>query len=310
MQATASYADLLGRLSAHSVTKKYDAYADVDWDHPDHRIALDDPRFELDEDDPLGRSAFYQALPQASRARMGLQVIAYMMKTGVQFEGILSRGLFEFASTRPNGSPEFRYAYHEVIEEAQHSLMFQEFINRTGLEVTGLGRLEQIGARGVPALGRTWPERFFIHVLAGESPIDWVQRRLLSTGRARHPLLRRILQIHVTEEARHLCFATRFLRENVPRLDAFTRARLRVMAPFIIHGTVSRMVRVPPEIVRGFAIPPEVVREVHASPVYKERVREGIRPVRDLCEELGILHPFTLPLWKWFGLSAPTSPAA
>ena len=55
------------------------------------------------------------------------------MKIGLIFESVLKRGLLEFASTLPNGAPEFRYAYHEVIEEAQHSLMFQEFINRTDL---------------------------------------------------------------------------------------------------------------------------------------------------------------------------------
>jgi len=220
----------------------------------------------------------------------------------VQFEGILSRGLLEFAGTRPNGSPEFRYAYHEVIEESQHSLMFQEFVNRTRLDLTGLGALELFGARRVPALGRTCPERFFIHVLAGESPIDWLQRRMLATGGARHPLLRRIIQIHVTEEARHLCFATRFLRENIPRMGAFARARLRVLAPFVIRGTVNQMLRLAPEIVRAYEIPPAVVREVHASPEYRERVREGIRPVRELCEDVAILTPIMEPLWKWFGL--------
>src|SRR3989454_8600620 len=34
-------------------------------------------------------------------------------------------------------SPEFRYVYHEVIEEAQHSLMFQEFVNRSGFDIPG-----------------------------------------------------------------------------------------------------------------------------------------------------------------------------
>jgi hypothetical protein len=303
MQAlNGSYADLLGRLSARSVTKKYDAYADIGWDDAENRVEHDDPRFELADDDPLGRSPFYRALPQATRARIGLHSVAYTMKTGVQFEAILSRGLLEFAGSRPNGSPEFRYAYHELIEESQHSLMFQELVNRTGLDVTGLGWLEKIGARGVPALGRTCPERFFIHVLAGESPIDWVQRRMLARGSALHPLLRRILQIHVTEEARHLCFATRFLRENVPRLSKFASARLRIMAPFIIGGTVKQMLRLPPEIVRAHAVPTSVVRDVHTSPEYAERVREGIRPVRELCAELAILTPVMEPLWKWFGL--------
>ena len=57
------------------------------------------------------------------------------MKAGLQFESVLKRGLLEYAFRLPDGVPEFRYAYHEVIEEAQHSLMFQEFVNRAGLDV-------------------------------------------------------------------------------------------------------------------------------------------------------------------------------
>jgi hypothetical protein len=297
------YVDLLGRLSARSVTRHHDAYADVGWDDPENAVDRDDPRFELSDDDPLAATEWYRALPPAARARLGLHHLARTMKTGVEFEAVLSRGLLEFASTRPNGSPEFRYAYHEVIEESQHSLMFQEFVNRTGFDVRGLGVLEARGARRVPRLGRTFPEAFFLHVLGGETPIDWVQRRALaSSGGPRHPLVRRIMQIHVTEEARHLCFAQRFLEESVPRLGVVARARLRLYAPFILAGTVAPMLRLSGDVVRAHLIPAEVVREVHASSAHRARVREGIRPVRDLCARIGILTPRLEWWWTWLGL--------
>ncbi len=60
------------------------------------------------------------------------------MKVGLIFESILKRGLLKCAMTLPNGAPELRYAYHEVIEEAQHSLMFQEFVNRSRYDAPGL----------------------------------------------------------------------------------------------------------------------------------------------------------------------------
>ena len=111
----------------------------------------------------------------------------------------------------PNGSPEYRYAYHELIEEGQHSLMFQEFVNRTGLETPGLPTPIRFAARFVAAQGRLFPPLFFVFVLGGEDPIDHVQRTTLRSGRELHPLLRRIMQIHVTEEARHICFARYYL---------------------------------------------------------------------------------------------------
>ena len=130
---------------------------------------------------------------------------ANFFKLGVIFESVLKQGLLEFAGRLPNGSAEFRYCYHEMIEEAQHSLMFQEFVNRSAFDIPGLNRVERAGANMVVRMARRFPELFFVFVLAGEDPIDHVQRQMLHKNRADiHPLLRRIMQIHVTEEARHL----------------------------------------------------------------------------------------------------------
>src|SRR5439155_18584287 len=93
-------------------------------------------------------------LPAQTRAQIGLDRTASMMKIGLEFERVLKRGLLEFVGTLPNGALEFRYAYHEIIEEAQHSLMFQEFVNRSGFDAAGLSRLETFGARFIAALGR------------------------------------------------------------------------------------------------------------------------------------------------------------
>ncbi|HMC38703.1 MAG TPA: diiron oxygenase, partial [Acidimicrobiales bacterium] len=80
---------LLARLSRQSVVKHFDAYADVAWDEPDMAIDRTDPRWELGADDPLGGTAWYQALPQETRAGLGLDLVASKMKIGLQFEAIL-----------------------------------------------------------------------------------------------------------------------------------------------------------------------------------------------------------------------------
>src|SRR5207249_2089311 len=116
---------LLRRLSHQSVVKHFDAYADIDWDADEYRIDPEDPRWELGSDDVLGATAWYRAQPQAARACLGLHLVATKMKIGTQFENVLQRGLREFAWTLPNGAPEFRYSYHEVIEEGQRSLSLQ-----------------------------------------------------------------------------------------------------------------------------------------------------------------------------------------
>jgi hypothetical protein len=298
-----SYSELLARLSRQSVAKHFDAYADIDWDGDEFRIDPEDPCWELSADDPLGATTWYRAQPPAVRARLGLHLVATHMKIGIQFENVLQRGLLEFATRLPNGAPEFRYAYHEVIEEAQHSLMFQEFVNRTGFDIPGLPWLLRLGARRVVLDGRRFPPLFFIFVLGGEDPIDHVQRRALRRDCPLHPLLRRIMQIHVTEEARHLCFARHYLIEHVGRLGPVARTVLALGAPVILGVMAQLMLRPSRQIIRTYGIPTDVIAEAYThNPRYRESTLEALRKVRELCRELGLVTPWSARVWQRLGI--------
>jgi len=232
------------------------------------------------------------------------------MKVGLQFESILKRGLLEFAAELPDESPEFRYAYHEVIEEAHHSLMFQEFVNRCaplGLRVRGMDRLTKFGARGVIKLARRAPTLFFVFVLGGEDPIDHVQRTLLRSERDLHPLTERIMRIHVTEEARHLSFARHYLKRNVPKMSWTRRQFLAVRAPFILGQMAAMMLKPASEIVRAYDIPKDVLREAYGSPSARQGVWDSLRKVRRLLTELRLVTPASKRLWKAFGIWDPAA---
>jgi hypothetical protein len=297
------FTELVERLSQQSVVKHFDAYADVAWDDPAYQIDPADPRWELEGDQGLGATEWYRSQPPEVRARIGLHSIAANMKAGLQFESILKRGLLEYAFLLPDHSPEFRYAYHEVIEEAQHSLMFQEFVNRTDLDVPGLTWDLKFGARRVIGIARRFPALFFVFVLGGEDPIDHVQRTELRSGKELHPLLERIMRIHVTEEARHLSFARQYLRANVPKLGRRRRTAIAIQAPLILAQMAAVMMRPPRTLVREYGIPKEVLAEAYGpgSPA-RDATRESLRKVRSLLGELGLVTPTTKRLWKAFGI--------
>lgn len=300
-----TFSQLVARLSHQSVVKHFDAYADIAWDSEEFRIDADDPRWELSAGDVLGASAWYRAQPAAVRARLGLHLVAHFMKTGLQFEGVLKQGLLAFAASLPNRSPEFRYVYHEVIEEAQHSLMFQEFVNRSGFDIPGLTGVIRFLSGRVPMLAKAFPELFFVFVLGGEDPIDYVQRRALRRERPVHPLLRRTIQIHVTEEARHLCFARHYLKERVPHLGPVRRAVLAIGAPIVLSIMAQLMMRPSPEIVRGYGIPRPVIDEVYTrNPAHRANTVEALEKVRTLSTELGLITPRTRRLWQALGIWA------
>jgi P-aminobenzoate N-oxygenase AurF len=297
------FAELLGRLSRQSVVKHFDAYADVDWDHPDNAIDPRDPRWELDSGSGLADTDWYRALPAEARARIGLHGITSNMKAGLQFENVLKRGLLEYAFRLPDGSPEFRYVYHEVIEEAQHSLMFQEFVNRTGLETPGLPWELRLGSRNVVGLARRFPALFFVFVLGGEDPIDHVQRAVLRSGKDIHPLLERIMRIHVTEEARHLSFARGYLRTNVPKLSPWRRRAMAMQAPVILATEASVMLRPPRHLVRTYGVPDAVLREAYGpGSQNRQDAKDSLRKVRNLLVELGLVTPAAKRLWQRLGI--------
>lgn len=297
------YPEVVEQLSRRSVEKHFDAYADIDWDAPENVIHADDARFELSDRDPLGATAWYRQQDTALRARIGLHFVVHQMKVGAFFENVLSRGLLEFATTRPDNSPDYRYAYHEVIEEGQHSLMFQEFVNRSGLFTPGVGRLERFSAGFVPRLGRRFPELFFFFVLGGEAPIDTAQRETLRQQETLHPLLERIMKIHVLEEARHLCFAERYIEAHVPRLGALKRLHLQVRVPILLHFMSRQMLEAPRHLVDTYGIPTKVVREAYANNAEHEaRMRRGLERIVDLARRTDVLTPTFLPLWQRLGL--------
>jgi len=311
-----TWQNLLRTLNRQSVAKHFDAYTDVGWDDPEFGINPADSRWQLGTDHPLGGTAWYRSRSRRVRARMGLHVLASQMKVGLEFENVLQRGLLEWSSRLPNRSREFRYACHEIIEEGQHSLMFQEFINRTGLDVCGLSPLMQRLTRGVVLTARMFPELFFVFVLGGEEPIDYVQRETLHRGVA-HPLAERIMRIHVTEEARHLSFAHQYLKRRVPQLSWLRRQELAVEAPFVLTVMAQLMLRPPSRLVRQYRIPRSVMARAYSkNPAYRAHHASSLSKVRQLFEGIGLITPVSQPIWRALGIwgearaSSPPKPAS
>ena len=295
---------MVGRLNKLSVERHFDAYADIDWDDP--ALALDpaDPRFDLPAIDPLRHTDWYAAQPPAVRSGVACYRWAACMKTGWHFENLLQRGLLRHAFEAPNGVPEFRYLHHEIIEESQHTLMFQEFVNRSGLPVRGMPwMLRKLAEWFVIPLARIFPTLFFLFVLGGEDPVDHLQRKVLSgSDPAPHPLVERIMRIHTTEEARHLSFARKYLQRRVPELSRWRRLHLALHAPIVL-GVMARLMLWPSgDLVRHFDVPGAVVRAANRSPEGRQLLKDSVAKTRRLFIELGLVTPTARLVWKAAGL--------
>ncbi len=302
--STSGLDTMVGRLSKLSVDKRFEAYRDIDWDDPEMAVEANDPRWSLWVVDPLGATDWYRSLPPERQAEIGLYRISACMKVGWQFENWLQGGLLEIALHLPNGDPSFRYLHHEITEESQHSMMFQELVNRSGLPVRGMPRWVMPLRPLVMRCARHAPALFFVMVLGGEDPIDHVQRQQLK-GEKAHPLATRIMRIHVTEEARHLSFARHTLKHRVPRLGRLQRHLLAVVAPVVLGIMVRLMVWPQGDLVRHCDVPRDVLRAANRSPAGRALLTDAVAKVRKLCGELGLLTPAGKAMWKAWGIWAP-----
>ena len=182
-------------------------------------------------------------------------------------------------------------------------------MNRTGLPIRGVPNGIRQTAQAIPALGIAFPELFFFFVLGGEDPIDYVQRRTLNAGNEVHPLLERIMRIHVAEEARHLSFARHYLRRRVPELGPVRRRIIGIAIPMILYRMSKMMLGASRSMVREFRIPEPVLAEAYRSPQARAERRNSLAKVRELADELGLVTPSSRRLWKAPPSETGTSPA-
>jgi hypothetical protein len=299
-----SAATTLQRLSQASVDRHFDAYLDVDWDSAGKRFDLEDPGWTLPSWDPLARTAWYQALPPRDQHALALARYASMVKIGWQFENVLQRGLLYRSLHLPDDDPSLRYVQHEIAEETQHTLMFQEFVRRCPVKADGIPWPgTTLAALFVVPLARRAPAAFFVNVLGGEDPVDFAQRRLLRDTGA-HPLLEQIMRIHVAEEARHLSYARLHLSRAVPKLGPLGRLFIGILLP-IVMGTMARMMLLPtPGVMRRHHVPRPVRKEAYTSPEAHQLLRDSVAKPRTLARELGLMTPVTKRVWKALGVYA------
>ncbi len=286
------------RLTAISEDNFADAYDDVPWDEPGFELDPTDPRLELFSFDPLRRTDWYQQLEPTERARVGLRRVAGNLRVGWEFENLLQQGLLVRAFRMGNSEAEFRYVHQEVAEESQHSMMFYEFVRRYAPEVSGMPRvLKSTANPPVQIACRRYPALFFFMVLGGEIPVDHIQRQVLKQENV-HPLVHRIMAIHVEEEARHVGYANLELRRRVPQMTPRGRRGLARVLPEVMGLMARLMVYPTPWQVSYEDVPRDDLKAAYRSPETGQLLADSVARIRNLCVELDLLTPASVQAWK------------
>ncbi|MFE6864802.1 diiron oxygenase [Nocardia sp. NPDC057668] len=303
------YAAKLLLLSEGSVNKSFDPYEDIDWENPDFDVDAKPERWVLPASaDPIGRHPWYLALSEEDKIAVGKYRQANVAKVGLQFESILISGMINHTFGLANGDPEFRYCSHEMSEEINHTLMFQEMVNRIGIDVPGMGPLVRQFRQVAVPVAVMFPNLFFMAVLAGEEPIDHIQKQILRSGEDVHPIMRGVMAIHVAEEARHISFAHEFLKKHVPEQNLPSRFVLSIAMPIVMFILGRSIVTPPKAFFDEFDVPDKVRKELfYDSKDSKQAFSDYFIDVRALAHEIGLMNPVAKRVWKLFGIAGSAS---
>ena len=96
---------------------------------------------------------------------------------------------------------------------------------------------------------------FFIGVIAGEEPLDHAQKSVLREGKSLHPIMERVMAIHVADEPRHISFAHEYVRKRLPQLTPMLRSWISLYYPLIMRILFQAIVVSPRAFWEEFNIP-------------------------------------------------------
>lgn len=194
------------------------------------------------------------AMDEALLNRFSQVEFARLCAAGLWLEGLLISRVMKDGCLNTSAS-EARVMLHEVREEAGHSLMFIEMIDRAGLG-------------GVPLLGDigllTWvahrlhPEsaEFWAMVYIGESVTDSLALKALrADGGGICPLARAVLQFHHRDEARHMAAARALLKNRIDRMPAHRRRLFRLTLKFLLRRFLAATLYPTEASLRAMGVP-------------------------------------------------------
>ncbi|SFQ10425.1 P-aminobenzoate N-oxygenase AurF [Amycolatopsis arida] len=282
------------RLLQSSVKHSYDPEVDVDWDAP----LVDGKLFIPERTVSIYGTPLWDRLSPEQRMELSRQEMVNTVSVGIWFEVILMQMLLRMAYWRNPTSQHVRYALTEIADECRHSTMFAMLIERVGERPYRIPLPLQGPAHALPLILRGAP--MWVATLIGEEIFDAIQREHLQDDDVQ-PLVRAVMRIHVTEEARHV----RYAREDLVRQLAGARWPTREFTRHVVaHGALllSRLLSRPAQYARaGLPDPRGVTELARSSPHRREVLTEAGGKLVRFLREADLIGGPSVALWHRAG---------
>lgn len=227
-----SPAELAQQLARNS-TPYFDPLAKIAWD----RLNTDDYWLPPTALSLYGLPAF-ASLPELQRRRLSQYEFLNFIEAGLWLEGLFMQRLAG-SLRRPQARAVTRYRLHELREEAGHSLMFLEVMERSGLALAYRPYrhlwLAQTFVRIAPLESVT----FALATALGEEISDRLNRYVRKRQAEVNPAIAQICTAHIIDEARHIAFAHDSIERQLATLPAWRHAALARFVGVLLRQFVA-----------------------------------------------------------------------
>ncbi|GAA3957415.1 diiron oxygenase [Gordonia caeni] len=282
------------RLLKGSSNRSYDPIVDLDFDAP-----LEEGKFFLPPKVvTLYGTDLWESMTTEQQIELSRQELANILSVGIWFENLLNRALLIRLMREDPAAATSHYELTEMGDECRHMTMFGKVIERVGARAFAMRRWERAVMHVLPLTMRG--TMLWVVTLVGEELFDALQR-VIKDDPELQPIVARLMQIHVTEEARHIGFARDGVLRRMP-----IRSRTETLLSANLHGLggpVFRRLFTNPEMYRraGLPNPREVTRIARANPYFRESQLLSFAPLAAFLRQADLMGPIGERLWRRTG---------
>lgn len=279
MQPQSNLAEQLSRSS----TPYRDPVGDIPWDALDRK-----PYWLPPEAISLHGVPAFMALPDSQRQRLSHYEFVNFIEGGIWLEGIFMERIAR--STRATQDRQaLRYRVHELREEAGHTLMFLELMERSGLHTPPIRHphllLTDLFGRYAPLESLA----FWMAMVVGEEVPDRLNRYIRANSDEVSPTIAAMCTLHMVDEARHIAYARAQLEKRMAGLGDWRRTLLTPVMRKLIRQFVSVFYYPAPAVytLAGLSHEHNWAALARANPHRNAFVRRTIDPTLQLLQQHG-----------------------
>ena len=293
-QSRAAREAVARRLIKGSSSRSYDPVVDLDWEAP----LVEGKYFLPPKTVTLYGTPLWDAMTQEQRIELSRQELANILSVGFWFENLLNRALLMRLMTEDPAASTSHYSLTEMGDECRHMTMFGKTIERVGARAYPLQLWQRAVMHVLPLMMRG--TMLWVVTLVGEELFDALQREIKDDPDLQ-PLVSRVMQVHVTEEARHIGFARDGVMRRIP-----IRSRWETAVAGNLHGLgapIFRQIFTNPAMYlrAGLDDPLGAARVARSNPHFHKSQVTSFAPLAAFLDQAGLMGRLGRRMWTRAG---------